>query len=1523
MRGAFFTAHQSFLRRLTPLLLALGVLFTFGCAQEVGDIDRTQPNKTKKTDLEGTWYMLQTVTDVPTTAAVDFIGDTSELEKVVWVIEENWLLAYRSYPHFPGADDMDGGFDYDHPDYHEAPVAAFPILSHFDIQRDYNAQTGEQSNTISENTTDRPWYERDYIRVDWSQNQITNFNLLTEWWWYTPIELGYTIDEERDNQRGIYTEREGEELVYFDVPSRLLVSPDLWGCAFSWWGWGTEDCTAAEIEVVTSFAKTADRRDYEPLPYDDQMMNRFGYFRAERYTFDPQRGVLESGIQKYISRHNIWQESYVKDAEGNFATDADDRLIPIPIEDREVRTVPYYMSTTFPDDPLISAAAVDVIDEWNQIFRESVAIAQNKAVSEVDDVFVLCHSPVTEDDHTACGEPGFSPRPGDLRYSALWWVESEQQAGPLGYGPSAIDPETGEIISGKAHVYAGGFNTWAAYALDVIRFSNGDLEAEDLVNASHVIEAVMERADETVSLDEVAPEAKDIPVGAWREKERDRLMKREERRREPRHFDRTAALAKVEKARELGLTTEVRSDEFHNALAKRLGSSLDELTPEDLTEYDPISMLNPTRLNSQHRRRLNAMSHSCDFLDLVDPNVVGLAKTYAGNDDYDQIWRELRAMLFKATAIHEVGHTLGLRHNFSGSYDSLNYFDEYWNLRRENINDPETLHDLYELNALTENQIDGRMREYQYSSIMDYGLSFYADLHGAGKYDRAAIVFGYTGGSTSIAMSELEGDCSGSGRVVDPNKADHCLVRKQGFVEVFNKNAGELEDAGELLTSKDEFGFFLDDPLSLVTPYLERYHYTTVIRSFPSFSDAFDRDWQRLEDFIQARADADGIEASPVRVPYLFCTDEWVGALLSCNLWDGGADPFEAVQNVANDYHAYYYFRDFKRDRLGWDPYYSFVSYYYLFMRLSDYYQNWYLAPWGFDDTQDDYYWMAVNSAVNIFAEVFATPEYGTYCTKPDGQLYFLSDDPAVDPQARTLDYYMDAYCDPDAPFYQVKQGDGRRRFTRYDLDAGYNFGNYPQETGHVWTSMAAMLALVDPEAFVIGAEGDVGTYAISFLDYFDAEIFTLVNAVLTEDYAVHSPVMQIDPEAEIDGRSTGTLHYPVISGIWDPDRSIMIDPATGQAMTEILGPSRARTGVCEPCSQNTDCNGYTGSYGNGGAFCLTFEGEEQGYCILDCWQMEAGFCGDSYTCGEGDWCLPESGVCAGATQECSESFPHGSCPAGETCEDGVCTQLWPIVETNTSLSNVDDIAFWGMLYSTFGWETRYNDQLNVFKMGTAEEITPGEGFERVTFTDPILGDSYGAIREDCSAGVSGGSQGLCSPCEAMEDCVGYTGYIGGTYCQPLVEESDPTWYCLQDCTDDPGLCPRDTTCDSATGNCIPDALSCDGLTHECSESFPTGDCEAGYTCLEGTCTEVKQNSARCQLGWSTAPGGAQLVVRGQELVSAYQESAMAWATYDQSDEDEDTRLYRLMARDEFAIDWLMMELNSIRAVYAWFGKVY
>ena len=39
------------------------------------------------------------------------------------------------------------------------------VTSHFDVKRDYNPGTGEQTNVIVENTTDRPWNERQFMRA--------------------------------------------------------------------------------------------------------------------------------------------------------------------------------------------------------------------------------------------------------------------------------------------------------------------------------------------------------------------------------------------------------------------------------------------------------------------------------------------------------------------------------------------------------------------------------------------------------------------------------------------------------------------------------------------------------------------------------------------------------------------------------------------------------------------------------------------------------------------------------------------------------------------------------------------------------------------------------------------------------------------------------------------------------------------------------------------------------------------------------------------------------------------------------------------------------------------------------------------------------------------------------------------------------------------------------------------------------------------------------------------------------------
>src|SRR5690606_4372043 len=88
----------------------------------------------------------------------------------------------------------------------------------------------------------------------------------------------------------------------------------------------------------------------------------------------------------------------------------------------------------------------------------------------------------------------------------------------------------------------------------------------------------------------------------------------------------------------------------------------------------------------------------------VDDAVAGTALDLRDTPS-DEIVRILTAEVFRSTAEHEVGHTLGLRHNFEASTDALNYHPEYWALRGE---DPAPMA------QLSEAERDGRLREYQY-----------------------------------------------------------------------------------------------------------------------------------------------------------------------------------------------------------------------------------------------------------------------------------------------------------------------------------------------------------------------------------------------------------------------------------------------------------------------------------------------------------------------------------------------------------------------------------------------------------------------------------------------------------------------------------------------------------------------------------------------------------------------------------------------------------------------------------------
>jgi hypothetical protein len=166
------------------------------------------------------------------------IGGATAVDRVRWEVTEGMLFARRSYQESPGADNRGLPRVEVAPGKWEFPtkptgtiVAAYKILSHFDIRREYNPSTGEEQNTIVENTSDRPWYSREYMRVDWSMNLAESSSGDTSWVFgagssATAIQYSPTNDNDED--------RPHFEEGYFDITSKYqLKSQELPGFGVS------------------------------------------------------------------------------------------------------------------------------------------------------------------------------------------------------------------------------------------------------------------------------------------------------------------------------------------------------------------------------------------------------------------------------------------------------------------------------------------------------------------------------------------------------------------------------------------------------------------------------------------------------------------------------------------------------------------------------------------------------------------------------------------------------------------------------------------------------------------------------------------------------------------------------------------------------------------------------------------------------------------------------------------------------------------------------------------------------------------------------------------------------------------------------------------------------------------------------------------------------------------------------------------------------------------------------------------
>ena len=125
-------------------------------------------------------------------------------------------------------------------------------------------------------------------------------------------------------------------------------------------------------------------------------------------------------------------------------------------------------------------------------------------------------------------------------------------------------------------------------------------------------------------------------------------------------------------------------------------------------------------------------------------------------DHRDKIYQWARKEYAMGVFSHEFGHSMGLRHNFAGTFDSLNYDTHYWQLRTKNgtghrrrappaTTDGATASARASVDPITDEEINGGINGFATSSVMDYPGDQTHDMYLMGKYDRAAIRFGYGG----------------------------------------------------------------------------------------------------------------------------------------------------------------------------------------------------------------------------------------------------------------------------------------------------------------------------------------------------------------------------------------------------------------------------------------------------------------------------------------------------------------------------------------------------------------------------------------------------------------------------------------------------------------------------------------------------------------------------------------------------------------------------------------------------------
>lgn len=579
-----------------------------------------------------------------------------------------------------------------------------------------------------------------YILLNWTNNNVPSINSPLAY-----FQDGQCFREATSQEITDLDNRIKDGVLNFSISGSYAFVPECmswYGLNDYWYGGGMQGTFNIKERVSFKLHDQALDKKALELPFRAQNLMNFGVFTAGKMKPDAAGNVGQIGTEE---AHPV-----IHDFSGG-------------------KTMTYHLGGLPADgwmrEQLIEGTK-EVIQEWNA----GLHLAFKGTELERSGDYILL---------AIDGVDGVTPgRLGDLDRNYIWNFEKNLDSGLLGMSQAGPNPRSGRIEQNNVLMYSGNLLSNIGYVRDTARAQKEyhDLKAKILAKAKAGEEE--EPAVEDNSTPAVDPNAPDggliiengrrikaldakargqLNAAAKQLIEKVNLMSKAE-------MPMTPKVAKASTAKEIKSSAKQLMASLKSSIAKQkqnvgmsdarknaasnqlteqaylqrifrkaieMNSTRDELELNALSAAEILKAYKG-RLSADQRNLLAAQSRRLALMAEFNKNfrkgpncaiIAGVTTMSGAAIDEDILDEAKTAQVFKSwyksTLLHEVGHSLGLTHNFMGSTDKANF-------------------------KFKSEEKDEKM-DRNYSSIMDYIPDHYMKYHGPGLYDVRALRAAYTG----------------------------------------------------------------------------------------------------------------------------------------------------------------------------------------------------------------------------------------------------------------------------------------------------------------------------------------------------------------------------------------------------------------------------------------------------------------------------------------------------------------------------------------------------------------------------------------------------------------------------------------------------------------------------------------------------------------------------------------------------------------------------------------------------------